>query len=396
MSAPTQTITDLNETFIHSADDCKKLFNDVGRPTKIKLVNLWNKLRENTANIPNPTCIGGQFELAICITNGSEWFCAELRRVNQERLVVAEATRATDNAARAAANPAQAPDTSIINYTLATEADIEPYPKLTNPGRFVIDANKTAEEITIAKIKHDMNLKEFASYTVVDSAVQYFLRKVFGTDIFADMLTSDNFVLNKYSALQMRQHLDTKYQKLNPNDIKDELITFEKPPNTDAPLGLYFAKQNNCISVLADTDEPITEPKRLRTLLGHLQAIPSMQPAVDDYHKLVRSEGPKSWDDTRKFFIKEDLTILDNFQALSKAGIGSAHNVVNDERIDQLQVNAQELMNKNATYERALTDMAHVVNTMQMNQSTAAPTEAANSAPPTEMQTILNAITNLN
>ena len=91
------------------------------------------------------------------------------------------------------------------------------------------------------------------------------------------------------------------------------MITFEKPPIPDAPLGLYFAKQNTCISVLADTDEPITDPKRLRTLLGHLQAIPSMQPAFNDYHKLVQLEGPKSWNDTRKFFIKEDLKIIDNF-----------------------------------------------------------------------------------
>ena len=97
----------------------------------------------------------------------------------------------------------------------------------------------------------------------------------------------------------------------------------------------------------------------------------------------------------KKFFIKDDLKILDIYQALSKAGIGSAHNVVTDERIDQLQVNAQELMNKNATYKRALADMAHVVNTIQLNQSTAAPTAAATSAPANEMQIILNAITNL-
>jgi len=68
----------------------------------------------------------------------------------------------------------------------------------------------------------------------------------------------------------MRQHLDTKYQKLNPNNIKDELTKFELPPKPDAPLGLYFAKQNTCISILADTNEPITKPTRLQTLLGHL------------------------------------------------------------------------------------------------------------------------------
>ena len=175
MSTPTQTITDLNETFIHSANDCKKLFNNVGRPKKIKLMNLWNKLLENTANIPNPTCIGGHFELAICITKGLDWMSAKHGRVNQERLEAAEATRASGNAKRAAATPVQAPDTSIVNYIVATDNDIESYPKLVNSGRFVIDSNKNTEEITIAKIKHNMKLKEFASYTVVDSAVQYFL-----------------------------------------------------------------------------------------------------------------------------------------------------------------------------------------------------------------------------
>ena len=40
------------------------------------------------------------------------------------------------------------------------------------------------------------------------------------------MLTSDNFVLNKYTTLQMRQHLNTKFNKLNPNPINDVRIEF--------------------------------------------------------------------------------------------------------------------------------------------------------------------------
>ena len=94
----------------------------------------------------------------------------------------AELTRISDNAKRAAALPVQPPDTSIVIHTVATKADIDPYPKLTNPGRFVIDTNKSAQEITIERIKHDMKLKEFVFFTVVDSAIQYYLRKVFGTD----------------------------------------------------------------------------------------------------------------------------------------------------------------------------------------------------------------------
>ena len=294
MSAPVTSITDLIDTFINPVDEAKKGFRDLNRPTKVELNNLWNKLRENTANIPNPTCIGGQFELSICITNGSEWLTAEIGRINQERLDIAEQQRATNNVAAAAAVPPTAPDTSMIIYVVANETDCDPYPKLTNPGRFTIDPNKTADDITIAKIKHDMSLKEFAAITVVDSAVQYFLRQIFGLAIFDDMNTNDNFVLNKYTALQMRQHLDTKYTKLNPNHIKDEMIEFELPPISGTPINLYFAKQNKCISVLADTDEPITGPKRLCTLLGHLQAILAMQQLDDDYNKIVQSKGAMS------------------------------------------------------------------------------------------------------
>ena len=78
MSASTTSTTDLIETFIHDVNAAKKCFHDLNRPTKVELTALLNMLRENTANIPNPTCIGGQFKLSICITNGSEWLQAEM------------------------------------------------------------------------------------------------------------------------------------------------------------------------------------------------------------------------------------------------------------------------------------------------------------------------------
>ena len=148
-------------------------------------------------------------------------------QINYERLEDAESVRASNNAKAAVETPPKAPDTSIINYICATETDINPYSKLTNSGRFVIDTNKSAEVITIKKIKHNMKVKEYAAYTVVDSAVQYYLWKVFRIKFFANMLTSNNFVLNKYTTLQIRQQLDTKFNKLNPNHIKDEIIEFE-------------------------------------------------------------------------------------------------------------------------------------------------------------------------
>ena len=201
MSAASPNVSNLVKTFIHSVEDAKKLFRDLHRPTKVELNNLWNKLWENTVNIPNPTCIGGKFELSISITNESEWLFAEMGRLNQERLEAAKAVRATDNAKLAAETPPKASDTLIIIYTYATKNECDPYPKLTNPGRFAINTTKSAKVITINKIKQDMKLKEYAAYTVVDSAVQYFLRKVFGTKTFADMFISENFVLYKYTTL---------------------------------------------------------------------------------------------------------------------------------------------------------------------------------------------------
>ena len=200
----------------------------------------------------------------------------------------------------------------------------------------------------------------------------------FGVELFADMNINNNFVLNKYTALQMRNHLKSKYNKLNPMHVKDIYTEFELPPTLGSPISLYFAKQNRCISILADTDEPVTDPKRLRTLLGHLQAIPAMQQPVDDYNKKVLSDGAMSWNDTQKFFIKEDLKVTDNFQALSQAGIGSAHNAVTDERIDQLQSHTSTLIERNATYDKAMTDLALVVNSIQEKQAPApAPTPSA-------------------
>ena len=183
----------------------------------------------------------------------------------------------------------------------------------------------------------------------------------------------------------MQQHLDTKFNKINPNYIKDERIEFELPPSPNAPIGLYFVKQNKCISLLANTNEPTTDPKRLRILLGHLKAIPSMQQAVNDCNKLFQVEGTKSWNYTRKFFIKEDLKATDNFQALSKAGIGSSHSAITNEHIDQLKSHTSNLIEWNLMYETVLTKMAHIISTIQSNQSTTAPPAAAASEPTNEI-----------
>ena len=65
------------------------------------------------------------------------------------------------------------------------------------------------------------------------------------------------------------------------------------------------------------------------------------------------------------------------------------------DHIYQLQSHTINLIKRNSTYKIALTQIAHIINNIQSNQSTAAPSVATASKPTNEMQTFLAAITNL-
>lgn len=68
--------------------------------------------------------------------------------------------------------------------------------------------------VTITKIKYNILLTDYAAILIVNSTVQLFFRKVFGSKIFTDMWKIDNYILNQFKALEMRQHLDTKFIKM--------------------------------------------------------------------------------------------------------------------------------------------------------------------------------------
>ena len=119
-----------------------------------------------------------------------------------------------------------------------------------------------------------------------------------------------------------------------------------------------------------------------------------MQKVVDIYNKLVQAKGNKLWNDTCKFFIKEDLKATDNLQALSKAGIFSTYSAITKECIDKLKSHTSDLIRLNAMYEPALTKMSYIINTIQSKQSTTSPPVAAASGQTNRIQIILSAITN--
>ena len=75
------------------------------------------------------------------------------------------------------------------------------------------------------------------------------------------MMKSTNFVLKKTTALEMRHHLETKFNKTLPGHIEDVMVIFNLPLDPNEPIRTYFAKQNKCISLLENSDEPIIPAK---------------------------------------------------------------------------------------------------------------------------------------
>ena len=79
------------------------------------------------------------------------------------------------------------------------------------PEKYTVAPAWSSKDATINKLKQDALQKEYAAQLNVDAAIQLFLQKVFPVNIFANMMKSTNFVLDKTTALEMRRHLETKF-----------------------------------------------------------------------------------------------------------------------------------------------------------------------------------------
>ena len=147
------------------------------------------------------------------------------------------------------------------------------------------------------------------------------------------MLKSDNFVLNKTTAINICLDLNTKFNKTLPGHTEVLMTTFNMTSDPNEPTRTCFVKQNNYLSLLEDSNEQIILVRQNYTLLGHMQSISFYQPAVNDYNKEIAPTGAKLWEETCLFFVPKDL-------ALSKASISntySAYNTQQNNCIYQLQ-----------------------------------------------------------
>ena len=69
--------------------------------------------------------------------------------------------------------------------------------------------------------------------------------------------------------LELLEHVN-KYAKMDDEVHRLIILDFQKPPNMDLPIDKYFAKQEECRMLVADTKNPITDAAMVLQLTQHM------------------------------------------------------------------------------------------------------------------------------
>ena len=122
-------------------------------------------------------------------------------------------------ASQQSAQPPTAVDNIWLVYIRAIEDNSVHLPDLKNSGKFIINLTWSANRRSYHckdQIWYPLKTTPLYSLSILLPTI---LLESMGSAIFADMLKCNNYVLNKFTALKMCQHLDTKFDMMNPGQI---------------------------------------------------------------------------------------------------------------------------------------------------------------------------------
>ena len=122
--------------------------------------------------------------------------------------------------------------------------------------------------------------------------------------------------MREYDGRQLRellQHL-RKYGKMDDIVHNSIMERFEEAPNMDLPIDKYFAKQEECRRLVADTDNPITDAAMVMQFTQHLGRIEELSKKVAKFRK--RSSDSRKWPDAKIYFREAVEDLEDENKAL--------------------------------------------------------------------------------
>ena len=95
---------------------------------------------------------------------------------------------------------------------------------------------------------------------------------------------------------------------------KSIMDRFEEAPNMDLPIDKYFAKQEECRRMVADTDNPITDAGMVMQITQHLGRIAELSKKVVKFRK--RPADTRKWPDAKVYFREAVEDLEDENKAL--------------------------------------------------------------------------------
>ena len=161
---------------------------------------------------------------------------------------------------------------------------------------FQADATEDEKKKEISKfIEREKGIK-----TV--EVVEDLLKGLFLEAIDEDYVVELKEGMREYDGRRLREllHHLRKYGKMD-DTVHDAIMKrFEEAPNMDLPIDKYFAKQEECRRLVADTDNPVTDAAMVMQFTQHLGRIAELSKKVVKFRK--KSADDRKWDGAKTYF----------------------------------------------------------------------------------------------
>ena len=103
-------------------------------------------------------------------------------------------------------------------------------PEFNNPGRFQVDDSWTGTQLTKKQQQYYLDKDRYCYFSNINKALIKLLGEIFGQERWSDLDTGNKFV-DIHTARKILEHLEKKFNKEQPIDIKDKLKRLNKPPD---------------------------------------------------------------------------------------------------------------------------------------------------------------------
>ena len=234
----------------------------------------------------------------------------------------------------------------MINSQPATDPPTAPppYPTITNPGLFVIEAGWSDKMLHQHNIECEQQRNLFEYKAAINHACLLDLRKAIPSELIADLHDDDDDLRASVAPSTLLKHMETTWNSLKPKDIASVMQTLNLPFDETTSMALYFKRQQKCQSLLRNTPEPISEPTLIRIGLGHFERRDYLQKACREWNDTHVQPLLVPWKTFKYHFITKYGQYRDEQLTLKEAGL--AHSTVTNTDLHELQTELQDAQDR--------------------------------------------------